>query len=198
MFRISVNGLGRTDESTPENWGELLNLLENGQGSGRHVVTAVRFAGVAVPTFREPEILARSLADVEPIEIRTSTIDGLLHESAQAAFDSILPLKSAAQKIARRLRSGGELAAARELPPLTNSVQTLTTLTAALSRAKSCIEPHRADFDALVHRLCRVVDGAITRQVAADWRGIADLIELELVPTLDAWVLVARRVWRLA
>lgn len=198
MLQISVNGLTRDLGSRPENWGDLLNSLENGDGSERQVVTAVRFDGVAVPTFREAETLGRSLVELGPIDIRTATVDELLHESAQAACDSIAPLKSAAQRIALRLRSGHELAAARDLPELTSSIQTLTTLTAALARAKACVPPHRADFDALVLRCCRLVDGVITRQVRGDWKGVADLIELDLVPTLDAWHLVARRVWRMA
>lgn len=198
MLQISVNGLPRDLGSSPENWGDLLNSLENGDSTERQVVTAVRFGGVAVPTFREANTLSRSLRELGPIDIRTATVDDLLHESAQAAYDSIAPLKNAAQRIALRLRSGHELAAARDLPELTSSIQTLTTLTAALARAKVCVEPHRADFDSLVLRFCRLVDGIITRQVRGDWKAVADQIDLELIPTLDAWHLVARRVWRIA
>jgi hypothetical protein len=198
VLHISVNGRVREAASAPENWGDLLNLLEIGEGGGRQVVTAVRFGGVAVPTFREPITLARNLDAVGRIDIETATVDELLHESARAAFDSIAPLRAATARIALRLREGHELAAVRDLPGLTTSVQTLTTLTAALARARACVEPHRRDFDALVVRLCRLVDAVIARQVSADWNAVADLLERELAPTLDAWLLVARRVWSLA
>ena len=63
MLQINVNGLAQSDPSGPKNWGQLLDLLEGGDGPSRQIVTAVRFAGVAVPTFREPGALGRSLED---------------------------------------------------------------------------------------------------------------------------------------
>jgi hypothetical protein len=198
VLQISVNGTARDSWSAPENWGELLHLLENGEGRGRRVVTAVRFGGVAAPTFREPSTLARELHALEPIDIQISSVDELLHESAQSAFDSIAPLRSATARIASRLHAGHETAAVRDLQGLTTSIQTLTTITAGLGDAMSCPEPHRRDFDALVLRLCRLVDNIIVLQVRADWNGIAELLDRELTPTLEAWVLVARRVWSVA
>jgi hypothetical protein len=198
VLRISVNGLTQQASSGPENWGELLNLLESDRNGVRQIVTAVRFGGVAVPTFREPIMMARELREVGPIDIETSSVDYLLHVSARAAYDSIVPLKTAAARIAARLRSSDAPAVARDIPRLITSVQTLTTLTAALGRARSCTEPHRSDFDALVLRLCGLVEALIALEVTADWNGVATQLDAELVPTLDAWVLVARRVWSLA
>src|SRR5262245_33460536 len=87
VLQINVNGASREGQSRPENWGELLDLLERGDGLSRQIVTAVRFGGVAVPTFREPSELARELQDVDRIDVETATIDELLHESAQTAYD---------------------------------------------------------------------------------------------------------------
>lgn len=198
MLQINVNGMARLDQMNPENWGDLLHLLENGEGSERQVVTAVRFAGVAVPTFREPNALAKGLQELGPIDIVMATVDDLLRESAQAAYDSLEPLGRAVRRIAAKLRAGHERAATRDLPDLTAAVQTLTTVTAVLGNAPRCPEPHKSDLDALVVRLCRLVDGIIERQVQTDWRAVADLLDNDLVPTLDAWASVARRVWKMA
>ncbi len=195
MVQIHVNGLPRSDRSGPENWGDLLNSLENGEGAGRHVVTAVRFGGVAVPTFREPPTLARDLQELGPIEVETATVDELLHESAQAAYDSISPLRNASRRIAERLRDGHTRASLRDLPQLTTSVMTLTGVTSSLARAGDNAGAYRADLDALVVRLCAVVDAIIERQALADWRGVADVLDNELGPTLAAWSSVVRRVW---
>ena len=196
MFQISVNGLAHSDPSGPKNWGQLLDLLENGEGPTRQIVTAVRFGGVAVPTFREPGALNRVLDDLGAIDIETASVDELLHESAQAAFDSVGPLRRATLRIASRLRAGDEMARLRELPQLTTSVQTLTTMTAVLSKAKACVEPHRRDLEAAVIRFCTIVDSVTNGRESHDWGGVADLLERELAPTLDAWSLVARRVWK--
>ena len=195
MLQINVNGQSRQGPSGPENWGELLDLLEQGDGSGRHVVTAVRFSGVAVPTFREPPVLARDLHDVGWIDVETSTLDDLLHETAQAAYDSIAPLRHAVRRIAERLRTGKSRTIECDLPALTASVQTLTNVTAMLARARESVGSHRTDFDALVLRLCAVVDAIIARQSCQEWAGVADVLDTELAPTLAAWASVVRRVW---
>ena len=195
MLQISVNDLAQMEGSRPENWGELLDVLENGEGAERRVVTAVRFGGVAAPTFRAPGDLTRGLRELGPIEVQLSTVEELLHAAAQAAFDSIEPLKRATTRIAAGLRSTAERTVARDLTALTSSIETLTTLTAALANAATCVEPHRADMEALVLRLRRLADDLEARQLSADWRSAATLLDRELTPTLDAWVLVARRVW---
>jgi hypothetical protein len=198
VLQINVNGMAQPRPAGPENWGELLNLLERGDGAGRQVVTAVRFGGVAVPTFREPGALARGLRELGPIDVVTATVDDLLRESAQAAYDSIGPLGRAVRRIATKLRAGHERAATRDLPELTSALQTLTTVTAVLVSAPCAAAPHKADLDSLVVRLCRLVDGIIEHQVAADWRAVADLLDQDVAPTLDAWTSVTRRVWKIA
>jgi hypothetical protein len=198
VLQISVDGRTRSGPSGPENWGELLDLIENGTDQGRRVVTAVRFNGVAEPTFRAAHALARGLADLGPIDVTTASRDDLMRESAQAAYESLAPLARATHRIAERLRGGHEMAAARDLPALTMAVQTLTTITAGLGAAAACREPHRSDCDALVLRLCRIVDAIISHRVSADWRGVSDVLERELAPTLDAWASITRRVWKIA
>jgi hypothetical protein len=197
VHQINVNGLARSAASASQNWGQLLDLLESGDGQARQLVTAVRFGGVAVPTFREPQALTRELQSLGSIDVETATVDELLHESAHAAFDSIEPLRRAAIRTASRLRSGDEKAATRHLTDLTSSIQTLTTVTVVLSRARACGEPHRADLDGLVVRFCRIVDAMTNDRVNGAWQSLADALERELAPTLEAWGLVARRVWRM-
>jgi hypothetical protein len=195
MLHITVNGASRQGESRPENWGELLESLERGDGLSRQIVTAVRFGGVAVPTFREPSELSRGLHEAERIEIETSTLDELLHESAQSAYDSIAPLRKAVGRIAARLRAGHSRTALRDLPALTGSLQTLTNVTAMLASATDRVGPHRRDFDGLVARLCGIVDAVTGNQARQDWPAVADVLDAELAPTLTAWSLVVRRVW---
>ncbi len=158
-------------------------------------MTAVRFGGVAVPTFREPSELARELQDVDRIDIETATLDELLHESAQAAYDSIAPLRKAVGRIAGRLRAGQSRAACAIFRRSPASVQTLTNVTAMLAAARESVGSHRTDFDALVSRLCGVVDAIIERQARQEWPAVADVLDVELTPTLAAWSSIVRRVW---
>jgi hypothetical protein len=195
VLQINVNGASREGRSRPENWGELLDLLEQGDGLSRQIVTAVRFGGVAVPTFREATELARDLDDIDRIDIETTTLSELLHESAQAAYDSIAPLRKAVARIAAKLRAGQPRAAVRDLPALTGSIQTLTNVTSMLGAARESVGSHRSDFDGLVSRLCGVIDAIIERQARQEWPAVADILDVELAPTLAAWSSVVRRVW---
>jgi len=195
VLQINVNGASREGRSKPENWGELLDLLEQGDGLSRQIVTAVRFGGVAVPTFREPSELARELQDIDRIDIETTSLDELLHESAQAAYGSIAPLRRAVGRIAARLRTGNSRTAVRDLPALTGSVQTLTSVTAGLAAARESVGSHRADLDGLVARLCGVVDAITEEQARQQWPAVADILDMELTPTLAAWSSIVRRVW---
>ena len=54
MITYAVNGLEYEALAGLKTWGQLLDALEQGVGTERVVVTAVRFAGVDQPSFREP------------------------------------------------------------------------------------------------------------------------------------------------
>jgi hypothetical protein len=64
-----------------------------------------------------------------------------------------------------------------------------------LAAARESLGSHRADFDALVARLCGVIDAIIERQAKQEWPAVADILDVELTPTLAAWSSVVRRVW---
>jgi len=190
---IDVSGLVGYGPSGPEKWGDLLDLLETGDGLNRRVVTAVRFDGVAVPTFREPSALGQRLHNLGPIEVEATTVDALLRESAQAALGSITPLKSAVTSIVRRLRGRETLAARRELGQLTAALHALTNVTAMLADACRTGSACRADFEQLVTRLTTVVDAIIARQTKDDALAVADALADQLLPALDDWSIVLRR-----
>jgi hypothetical protein len=64
-----------------------------------------------------------------------------------------------------------------------------------LAAAREGVGSHRTDLDALVSRLCTVVDAIVDRQARQEWPGVADVLDVELAPTLAAWASVVRRVW---
>ncbi|PYR37621.1 MAG: hypothetical protein DMF89_11555 [Acidobacteria bacterium] len=190
MLEIAVNGEARWSQSGPENWGQVLNLLEAGQGSGRPIVTAVRFDGVVVPTFREPAMLGKTLGDVGRIEVETSTFNQLVHESALAAYESVAPLQRAVTRIAASFRGSEPNAARHDLPSLTAALQGLTVVTAMLTSATGAVGTSRAEFDRLAGRLCVVLDDIVECQTQEDWSGIADTLDGPLSSALKQWGLV--------
>lgn len=190
MLEIAVNGEARWRQTGRENWGQLLDLLETGQGSSRPIVTAVRFDGVAVPTFREPAVLDQTLSGVDLIEVQTSTFDQLMHDSAQAAYESVAPLQRAVARIATTFRGPDRNLAGRELPALTAALQGLTVVTAMLTTARGGDGERRVAFDTLASRLCGVLDGIVDCQTREDWNGIAEILERALATALSQWASV--------
>jgi len=190
VLEIAVNGESRWSQSGRENWGQVLNLLEAGQGSSRPIVTAVRFDGVVVPTFREPAMLGKTLGDVGLIEVETSTFNQLVHESALAAYESVAPLQRAVTRIAAAFRGADPDAARHELPSLTAALQGLTVVTAMLTTAAGAASPGRTEFDRLAARLCVVLDDIVECQTQDDWAGIADTLDGPLSSALKQWALV--------
>jgi hypothetical protein len=190
VLEIAVNGETRLSQSGRKNWGQLLDMLETGEGSSRPIVTAVRFDGVAVPTFREPAMLGKTLGNVELIEVETSTFAQLLHESALAAYESVAPLKRAVRRIAGSFRGSDPDSGSHELPSLTAALQGLTVVTAMLTTARNTTTGDSGHFDALAGRLCEVLDDIVECQTNRDWQGIADILETSLTTALTEWASV--------
>jgi hypothetical protein len=196
--QIAVDGLMGPGLPDAENWGELLDSLEHGDGASRRVVTAVRFGGVAVPTFRTPSALERKLSVLGRIEIETASVDELLHNSAQAAYESIPPLQRAAKRIAGLFRdSPDKNQPGRDLSQLTASLHALASVTALLASADPNHPATTQAFERLMPRLTRAVDDIIARQHTGDWVALGDVLERDLSLALDDWAAILRHVWNL-
>jgi hypothetical protein len=193
VLQVDVRGLVGQGPSGPEKWGDLLDLLETGEGLTRRVVTAVRFDGVAVPTFRAASALGQELRGLGPIEVEATTVDALVRECARAALDSTAPLKSAVIRIVSGLRGGDTTAAQRELGQLTSALHALTSVTAMLADASRAGSASRPDVAQLVQRLTTVVDAIIAGQTDHDAGAVADALAAQLLPALQDWSVVLRR-----
>jgi hypothetical protein len=194
VLHVDVHTLAETPRFGPENWGQLLDRIEQGEGSGRRVVTAVRFDGVAMPTFRDPSALKRSLRTLGPIEIETTTVDDLLRESARAANESVAPLQRAITRIGDSLRRSAHIAP-RDLQELIASVQMLTEVTIMLAASCSAAAKPRCDLDRVVPYLRQALDGLLDAQTANDPAAAAGVLERDLTAALDQWSSTLCEAW---
>jgi hypothetical protein len=191
---VDVHALATNPGFGPENWGQLLDRIEQGEGAERRVVTAVRFDGVAMPTFRDPSALTRSLRTLGPIEIETTTVDDLLRESARAANESFAPLRRAIARIGNSLRGSADIAP-RELRELIASVQMLTEVTIMLAASCSAAGKPRCDLDRVVPYLRRAVEGLLDAQAVNDPAAAAGVLERDLSAALDQWSSTLSEAW---
>lgn len=186
MPSIIVNGKRHGGRLRLETWGDLLDRLERGEGMTRQVVTAARFSGVGVPTFRQVETLSRRIGDLGSIEVETATVSDLLHESARTAYTSIETILAVVARIARLLRQHELEAADREWSSVVGSLRMLTRITAMLvdgRGAGAC----RMHLDALVVRVCGLLDTIVERQTQKQWHAVARVLDAQLAPALQDW-----------
>ena len=192
MLQIFVNDVPQTVDTPAVTWGDLLaNLDEQAAGQGVLLTTA-RFDGVEEPSFREPQVTARRLADVERVDVETATPAGFLR---QCLLDTIRPLDEAADVAARLsvvyrrqdVSQGhtGLVTLASELRGLTSIVGILDgPLQIDLSTLVASgvtVEEQMKDFGLALEAL-------VTAQESEDWLTVADVLEYDLEPAIRRWI----------
>ena len=188
MSICAVNGQVYEPAAGLKTWEQLLDALEHGAGPERIVVTAVRFDGVDQPSFREAEVLARNLDAGTCVDVDTSRARVLVDEAVDAALNGLGPLALAAQHTAVAFRRHDLDDAHVRLAGFVGTLQTLTTLTAAVIHAAAT--PHTASADAtatLIERLSRGLESLITMATNEDWTSVADVLEYDIADLLPVW-----------
>jgi hypothetical protein len=189
MSICTVNGSERRTESGLETWGQLLAALEQGDGPKRPVVTAVRFAGVDQPTFRDPALLALNLSAAAPVDVDAAASGELVASAKQTALDSLGTLTTAARSTAKAFRLHDLPRAHRGLADFVIAFRLLTALTAVIGSAAG--EAEGGDLEAqgaeLLERLRAGLESLLAFNGNEDWISVADVLEYEIAETLPQW-----------
>ena len=191
MTRVVVNETDRPTEQQVKTWGDLLERLD-GEVSGRgHIVTATRFDGVDIPTFRDQRALSQSLADVVCVEIDTGPLTELLQRSLSEASGALETLCVAVRRIGGEFRGPDPAGASRDLRPLAESLTALVRMVDVASRAleinfDSMVVDDRSAAK-LVLDTSECVGMVVSAQHAEDWIAVADGLEHDVAPALDRW-----------
>ena len=189
MTEYQLDGDRRSAADSLKTWGNLLNRVETGLASRGRAVTAVRFDGVARPSFRAEEESRRRLVNMGNIEMDSNTAAALLAETMTAARSSIGVLAAGSARLAVQFRTGDPLRANKELGRLIEAVRTLTVLTAAIAdvvslQSKGRETLHAADVTGPVGAAVR---NLVTCQSREDWTATADCLQYALGPAIARW-----------
>jgi hypothetical protein len=194
MSLCAVNGLEFNALEGFTTWGQLLDMLEQGVGPERPVVTAVRFGGVDQPSFREPMLLDQALEAVAPIDVDTCRADCYLAEAVESALTDLAPLLEATQVTADAFRSHDIADANNRLAVVLATFQALTQLTAAV--AESTLVPRSVRGDsgctAMLARAGQHLESLVTAASNEDWISVADILEYDITDLLPDWQAVLR------
>lgn len=194
MSICAVNGREYEALAGLTTWGQLLDALEQNVGIERAVVTAVRFGGVDQPSFRDPALLTQTLEAGGPIDVDTCRAHTLVDAAVETALNGLAPLAQAAQQTADAFRSHDLADAHSRLADIVVTLQTLTTLTAAISQASLTPRTVRSDDDCatLIERLGQSLESLVMTATNEDWTSVADVLEYDMADLLPIWQAVLR------
>jgi hypothetical protein len=191
MTRVIVDGVERPHDADRETWGELLSALETDLATAGRAVTATRFDGVDVPTYRGESQQAHPLQLFSSVEIDTVPTTALLRQGLSEAAGALETLCGAASRIGGEFRGHDVKGANTELVSLAQSLGTLVTLIGVVGQALD------VDFEvftvsggsakALFEETGSQIGSLVKAQQSQDWVAVADTLEYDVSPTLGRW-----------
>jgi hypothetical protein len=117
----------------------------------------------------------------------------LFQSTLSTALSGLADIQTETRRLAQAFRGNDLTAAHRDFEVLIDTLRSLTMLTAELGHAAGQSDGHDADFCpapsvcGMLSAVATAIEGLIASHNARDWRGLADSLELGLLPALKAW-----------
>jgi hypothetical protein len=175
-------------DASLKTWGQLLTVVDAAAASAGRMVTAVRFDGVAQPSYRHPHTTARALAHMARIHVETGTHDDLVQPAIEAAIAGLHAIDRSVGPLAAAFRAGDD-AASGDLAEFLIALQSLTALTKTLADASGVdLEPiDNGAGTGVLEAIGVALERLLAAQQNEDAKGTADALEQEVGPALRAW-----------
>lgn len=172
-------------------WGELLARIDAILTAQGLIVTDVAFDGVDEPAFRENEVVARVLDGLASVDVQSGTPGSLMERCMCEAMSATDALAGAALRVAADFRARAFRQARGGLAELAEGLGSLMAITGAAGLALH-VDLERAvsgdrSVAAAVREMTGYVDAIVAAQQAADWVGIATVLERDVEPALRRW-----------
>jgi hypothetical protein len=191
LMRLKLNNAEQVRENVPLVWGELLEGLDLDANRRGEVVTAVRFDGVNQPTFRHPTEVVRALADVQLVELETATLGDLLDEALAQGAAAAGALASAAGEIGSAFRGANPVEGNCRMPEFGDGIRSLIWILGAVANAREVsLDQMASNGRAMSTQLAELTAqlvAIVEAQQAEDWLTVADILEYDFKPALQAW-----------
>jgi hypothetical protein len=192
MPEVFVNDVLHEIGWTRPTWGELLATLDETAADQGQLLTTARFDGVEEPSFRDPQVTARRLTQVQRIHVETATPGAFLR---QCLLDTIRPLEQASEMAARlsAVYRGRDVAPGHAgLSELAIELRGLTSIIAMLNGPLGVdISSWTIDGESAadqMNTLGAALDALVAAQESEDWVTVADILEYDLEPAIRRWM----------
>ena len=121
------------------------------------------------------------------------TRETLFQSTLSTALSGLADIQTETRRLARAFRGADLTTAHRDFEVLVETLRSLTMLTAELGHAAGQTSGNDADFCpapsvcGMLSAVATSIEGLIDSHNTQDWRGLADGLELGLLPALKAW-----------
>ena len=199
MPAIFINATPRELEATPATWGDLLDRLDAEAARDGVVLSAARFDGVDEPSFREPAVAGRALADLSRIDVEMAAPGELLRDCLSAAIEPLEEAAASALALSAEYRQCDVSAGHTGLVQLGARLGEVATLVGLLD-GRLGIDIAQVDAGHPAERQLQTLDAVLQSVVAAqeslDWLTVADILEYDLEPLIRQWTELFRTLTR--
>jgi len=194
-MRLRIDGCDVSlDLSAGATFGAVLAEAGRRVASEGRVVSRIVADGREISTRFEREMADRPVAEINGVEISTTTPDALFREALDGAVDLSLAIRRDVVTILSSLRAGDLAAAGPRYAACIESLGTFFQLAGAIfnaigtgvfpldvgsGSARELPTPPSATAG-ILQRLLRT-------QKASDWNAVADILEGEILPNIDGW-----------
>ena len=188
-MKVVIDGIETQPGCPVQNWGELLELLDQECASRGVVVADVAFDGVVAPSFREPGLVATAIGAAR-IDVATATQTDLLLAAIDEAVGAAGPMRPVAIDLSAAFRSYDIERGNRNLAEFAPNLGALMTLAANIAKLAGVESKVDLDGPAAVSigALAGHIDTLIQARAAGDWIVVADVLEVDVVAAIDGCV----------
>jgi hypothetical protein len=171
-------------------WGELLEWVETGYLKAGECITHVYLNGNEALNYRDVEMCGEHITNVTTVSIKSGDFDTVLRDSMSELDRELASSIESSSEIIRLLENRKEEEAYLRLGQLLDSIRIFFSIFSEDIGWAEAIQISRKEISA-------TLETALTQLIAAQekhyWVQICDVIEYEIVPTLESWQQLVKR-----
>ncbi len=188
MIRVVHNAVDEVfDCGDCENLAEVLECSRRSQEeceAEAHLYTHIRIDGLDLPEDSFSRLDEISIAGVEQIEVESRPSVEIAISSLRHSAEYVVPVRNALDRVVDLFRRGRSDEASDLLAHVSDS---LGVLVAAVTGAANVIPESAEALLSPIGDLIQWLELVIEGQGSGDWINVADLLEYEIDPRLEAW-----------
>jgi hypothetical protein len=189
-MELIVNNARMIPPSELVTWGDVLDWLETEHLKAGQCITRVEFSGQEEIHYRKTAVCGKDLHGLGAIRIESGEFDTVVRESFAELATELRSALVTTREIIQRFEDRDEENAYNYLAHLLDSVRIFYSLFSEDLGWADSTEAERIQQTATLENAIKQL---ITAQETHFWVSVCDVLEYELTPVLEAWLVTAEK-----